>query len=102
APCWRRRGRPASTWWRSKPVDLKRTISTGIAALAGLAAVLGAGGCRGERSDHPPRQFFPDMDDQQRWNPQSQSPFFADGRTMRPRVEGAVAFGRAPDPSDAS
>ena len=83
-------------------MDLKRTISTGIAALAGLAVVLGAGGCRGERSDNPPRQFFPDMDDQPRWNPQSQSPFFADGRTMRPRVQGVVAYGRGVDPSDAS
>ncbi|MEL7473974.1 MAG: cytochrome c [Planctomycetota bacterium] len=52
-------------------------------------------GCRGERSDKPPRQFFPGMDDNPRWDPQEQSDFYADGRTMRPSVEGTVAFGRS-------
>lgn len=70
------------------------------ATAAGLLA-LGAGGCRGERSDDPPRQFFPDMDDQPKWRPQEGSQFFADGRTMRPAVAGAVAFGRSTDASAA-
>src|SRR3954470_16726593 len=64
------------------------------AALA--LALLGAGlaGCRGDREEKPPRQFFPDMDDQPKWKPQSQSEFFVDGRTMRKPVAGTVPFGR--------
>jgi len=62
----------------------------GIALLAGLFTT----GCRGDREDAPPRQFFPDLDDQLKWKPQTGSEFFADGRTMRPAVPGAVAFGR--------
>lgn len=68
--------------------------------LAGAAFVLG--GCRGERSNDRPRQFFPDMDDQPRWDPQEQSKFFENGRTMRMPVEGTVAFARSPlDPAAA-
>jgi mono/diheme cytochrome c family protein len=33
-------------------------------------------GCRGDTSDSPPRQFFPDMDDQPKLKPQSRSDFF--------------------------
>lgn len=61
-------------------------------ALAGVAA--GVTGCRGDREDRPPRQFFPDMDDQPKFSPQAGSDFFADGRTMRPSVAGTVPFGR--------
>jgi mono/diheme cytochrome c family protein len=68
--------------------------TTALALLAALALASGLAGCRGDRSDNPPRQFFPDMDDSPRWNPQGASEFFADGRTMRPQVPGAVAFGR--------
>jgi mono/diheme cytochrome c family protein len=61
----------------------------------GAAALLGAmGGCRGDREDAPPRQFFPDLDDQPKWKPQEKSEFFPDGRTMRKPVAGTVAFGR--------
>ncbi len=67
-----------------------RTI--GACALAGLA-VAGLTACRGDRSDEPPRQFFPDLDDQPKWKPQEASGFFADGRTMRLPVAGTVAFG---------
>lgn len=64
-----------------------------------LAATLVAGaallpGCRDTRSDKPPHQFFPDMDDQPKWNPQSRSEFFTDQRTMRQPVPGVVPFGR--------
>jgi mono/diheme cytochrome c family protein len=70
------------------------------AALALCAAALALGGCRGERADAPPRQFFPDMDDQPRWDPQEASRFFEDGRTMRYPPAGTVAFARAPlDPA---
>lgn len=76
-------------------------------AAAALAAGLCAGalilpGCRDTRSDKPPHQFFPDMDDQPKWNPQTQSQFFADSRTMRRPVQGTVAFGRVSFASDAS
>lgn len=64
-------------------------------AVAGAGVLLGAlSACRGDRSDNTPRQFFPDMDDSPQWRPQSESEFFADGRTMRQPVEGTVAFGR--------
>jgi len=64
----------------------------GACALAGLAlSALSA--CRGDRSEKPPRQFFPDLDDQPRWKPQGQTEFYADGRMMRLPVAGTVAFG---------
>ncbi|MBN4052629.1 cytochrome c [bacterium AH-315-K20] len=63
-----------------------------VGALAALAAVP-LTGCRGDRSDKPPRQFFPGMDDQPRWKPQAESEFFADGRTMRKPVQGTIPFG---------
>lgn len=68
-----------------------------LAAGAGGAALTG---CRGERSDAPPRQFLPDMDDQQKFKPQSRTDFFADGRAMRPAVDGAVPFGRSTDAAE--
>lgn len=68
--------------------------------LTGLCA-LGLGGCRGERTDAPPRQFFPDMDDSPKKKPQTESAFFADSRAMRPRVEGTVAYGVFASPGDA-
>lgn len=75
-------------------------------ALLGLAAILAATGasmtgCRGDRSDKRPRQFFPDMDDSPKWKPQTGSDFYADGRTMRPQPAGTVAFGRVGFVTDA-
>lgn len=73
-----------------------RTLA-GAGALATLAGTgLIAGGCRGDRSDKPPRQFFPDMDDSPKWKPQAQTDFYVDGRTMRPPVRGTVPFGQWP------
>ncbi len=71
---------------------------TSIAIALGLAALSGAAltGCRGERTDKPPHQFFPDMDDQERFKPQHETEFFADSRSQRPSVAGTVAYGRAP------
>lgn len=76
----------------------KLVMAVGL-ALAG-ASVLGLGGCRGDRSDRPPRQLLPDMDDSPKWEPQSQSIFFADGRTMRLPVVGTVAFGESTNPDE--
>ncbi|MFN0132633.1 MAG: c-type cytochrome [Phycisphaerales bacterium] len=70
--------------------DRAITMRLALAACAALAL----GGCRGDREDAPPRQFFPDMDDSPKWKPQSQSDFFADGRAMRPLVDGVVPSSR--------
>ncbi|MBS0196366.1 MAG: cytochrome c [Planctomycetes bacterium] len=69
------------------------TMRLTIPALLLVAAAAGLTGCRGDREDAPPRQFFPDLDDQLKWKPQTKSDFFADGRTMRQPVAGTVAFG---------
>lgn len=65
---------------------------------ATACALLCAGalaGCRGDRSDQPPRQFFPGLDDQPKYKAQSKHEFFPDGRSEREPVAGVVAFGRA-------
>lgn len=67
-----------------------RTCAIGLALLGALPLM---GGCRGDRTDKPPRQFFPDMDDQPKLKPQSETQFFADGRSQRLPVEGTVPFG---------
>lgn len=73
------------------------TSLTRAAAILSCAALASASltGCRGDRSDKPPRQFFPDLDDQMKWKPQTDSTFFADHRTMRKPPANTVAFGRA-------
>lgn len=71
-----------------------KTAGSTLAIAAGLFAALGAQGCRGDRSDKPPRQFFPDMDDQPRWKPQGETPFYANKRMMRETPANVVAFGR--------
>ena len=73
------------------------------AAILAVPAVSALSGCRGERTDKPPRQLFPDMDDQPRFKPQRGTEFFADGRTQRPSVPGTIAYGRTPiDVTDAA
>lgn len=71
-----------------------KVIGTSAALLLCGASVSLTAGCRGDRSEVPPRQFFPDMEDSPRFNPQTQTQFFEDGRTMRPQVAGTVAFAR--------
>lgn len=76
----------------------KATAAAGLVlALAGAMV-----GCRGERSEDRPRQFLPDMDDSPKWKPQTQSQFFEDSRTMRPKAPGTVAFGESDRPDDES
>ncbi len=72
-----------------------KKMALGLCHMALFLSVVGLAGCRGERTDKPPRQFFPDMDDQPKWDPQEKSDFFEDGRTMRQPVAGTVAFGRS-------
>lgn len=67
-------------------------VLVGAAALVVSVGTLT--GCRGEREDAPPRQFFPDLDDSPKWEPQGKSEFFVDGRQMRQQVPNTVAFGR--------
>jgi len=88
------RNSPSQRWHAA---GLARALAAGT---IGLSVVSGMTGCRGDRSDKPPRQFFPDMDDQMKWKSQGQSEFYADGRTMRQPVAGTVAFGRASVVSD--
>ncbi len=78
------------------PMSTTHTTRHGGIAIAGLLALASivAGGCRGERSDKPPHQFFPDLDDQPKWRTQAKSEFYEDGRTMRHVVPGTVAFGQ--------
>lgn len=67
-----------------------------MTALRALTAVfvLGAlAGCRGDASDAPPIHINPNMDWQERFDPQEANDFFADGRAMRPPVAGTVARG---------
>lgn len=78
----------------------RTTLAIALALLCPLAAPLA--GCRDQRSNKPPRQFFPDMDDQERFKPQRETQFFADGRSQRPSVAGTVAYGRAPIDHDAA
>lgn len=59
--------------------------------LISLALVGAAGGCRGMTSDQPPVWVMREMFRQERYNPQSESSFFNDHRTMRTPPEGTVA-----------
>jgi mono/diheme cytochrome c family protein len=68
----------------------------GVLTLSGLAA------CQGERTDEPPHQFLPDMDDSPKFKPQTETQFFADGRAMRPHVKGTVPFGDTSREKDVS
>lgn len=61
-------------------------------------------GCRGDRTEDRPRQFFPDLDDQEKNKAQTESTFYAEyetedgamvGRAARRPVFGTVPFGAA-------
>lgn len=81
------------------------TLTLAAATLALLSSTAVMQGCRGDRSEKPPRQFFPDLDDQPKYSAQSESKFFKDfeatgdskyswGMTQRLPVEGTIPFGR--------
>ncbi|MBX3357953.1 MAG: cytochrome c [Phycisphaeraceae bacterium] len=78
--------------------SLRASLPAALCLAAGALGLLS--GCHGERSNEPPHEFLPDMDQQQKYRPQSQTEFFEDGRSMRPTVAGAVAFGRSASASD--
>jgi mono/diheme cytochrome c family protein len=62
----------------------------GLYCVVAIAAVL-LGCYRGQPSDKPPIHPNPDMDNQPRYDPQSESKFFSDHSAMRQPVEGTVA-----------
>ena len=66
--------------------------------LIGFLGLAGVTGCRGETSKERPIFGIRHMFDQQKYDTQEQSEFFADGRTMRPLVEGVVARDQEVDP----
>jgi hypothetical protein len=59
--------------------------------LIGLTLILGC--VRGVPSDKPPIHLIRDMHRQPRYNPQSESRFFADSSTMREPVPGTIPHG---------
>ncbi|MEO6807505.1 MAG: cytochrome c [Isosphaeraceae bacterium] len=66
-----------------------------------VVGTVGLLGVRGMVADRRPLMLIPDMDDQPRYDPQAESDFFGDGRTMRTPPAGTVAFGGADYFSDA-
>lgn len=65
-------------------------------ALLTLAGALALAGCRGGESDQPPVHLIHNMDTQEKGRPYraDSTGLFADGRMMRPPVEGTVALGQ--------
>ncbi|MDW8249133.1 MAG: cytochrome c [Myxococcales bacterium] len=49
--------------------------------------------CRGQESEQPPVHLNPNMDSQPRYDPQAESKFYEDRRTMRQPLEGTIARG---------
>lgn len=78
---------------RTTPIS-GRTVLLALASLTVLAG--GITGCRGDRSEKPPRRFIPDMDQQPKWNPQSETEFYENNRAQQVPDSNAVAFGSAP------
>jgi mono/diheme cytochrome c family protein len=76
-----------------------RWVIVGLAAV--VALVVSQMGMRGAQSDRRPLMLISDMDFQPRYNAQSASPFFKDGRAMRTPPVGTVPFGGADYNSDA-
>jgi mono/diheme cytochrome c family protein len=88
--------------------SFKGACSLALLSTLGVLVALIAG-CRGQTSTQPPIVVLRNMFDQDRYDPQQESKFFADGRTMRmpvadtvPRerdLDPQVAQGRLPDDS---
>jgi mono/diheme cytochrome c family protein len=68
-------------------------IMIGLRWVAVLAVTLLLGACRGSESGEPPVHINPNMDQQEKYDPQEPNSFFADGRAMRHPVPGTVARG---------
>ncbi|MDX2150956.1 MAG: cytochrome c [Bryobacteraceae bacterium] len=68
-------------------------MKTPAAIAALLAAALLLTGCSDITSRQPPVQVWPDMKNQQKFKVQSETSFFADGRSNRRPPLGTVAYG---------
>ena len=68
-----------------------------VMGLGATLLVTTLAGCWGTRSELPPVHVIQNMDDQQKFDPQEDNEFFADGRSMRKPVEGTVAVGHLKD-----
>ncbi len=71
----------------------RMTSMSGLRLVAVLGATVLLAGCRGSESSAPPIHINPNMDHQERYDPQEANSFFADGRAMRYPVAGTVARG---------
>lgn len=72
---------------------MTRRVSSQALLLVAVELGSASGGCRGQVSRKPPIHLNPNMDNQERFDPQEPNPFFADHRAMRPEVPGTVAVG---------
>jgi len=70
---------------------MMRAASRPVAAAVLALAVTALTGCSNFPSRQPPIWVWWDMKKQDKYKPQAESAFFADGRTSRAPVEGAVA-----------
>lgn len=61
--------------------------------ILGGVSVLALAGFRGGKFSAPPIEIFPDMDRQAKVKPQSESVFFADGRSARPPIAETIPVG---------
>lgn len=83
--------------WRELPAWIKYVLVVLVVlSWIPLAFIVKA---RYSYSDQPRIHVVPDMDNQPKLKAQQASPLFADGRAMRPPVEGTVRWD-APDPHD--
>lgn len=74
---------------------MKRALAIAVIGLAVSA-------CRGQTSQSSPIAPIRNMFDQPRYDMQSESKYFADGRTMRPPVEGTIPREQELDPGVAT
>jgi mono/diheme cytochrome c family protein len=77
---------------------LPRAITLGlvIAACLAILPVLYVARARVAQSPQPRLHIVQDMDNQERYKAQQAHPLFADGRELRPQVEGTIARGDLP------
>lgn len=80
---------------------MKSRVRTSASALVIVAGSV-VSGCRGGTSTEPPIVPFRGMHEMPRYDAQEGSPYFEDGRTMRPPVDGAVAREMEIDPQVAT
>jgi mono/diheme cytochrome c family protein len=92
---------------RTSNAHATRHTAAILSAVALAASLALSAGCRGDRSEAPPRQFFPDLDDQPKFKSQVKSTFYEEfapdeyggerwGRAARLPVDNTVAFGDWP------